>query len=187
VQVRERFAVSEKQLRHALRRLDVDSDFEEEVITSTCNRVEFVVAIRSNAAGIKGLRRFVDSYFRLRFEGSSRCLYLHRGYDAVRHLFRVAAGVDSLVLGEPEVLEQVKKAYIWAREAGTAAGTLGAIFERVLSVARRVRTETRIAQAAVSIGSVAVDLAERLLGNLHARTVMIIGAGQMGELAARHA
>jgi len=142
--------------------------------------------MRDEAQGMDDLRRFVDSYFCLRFDDYSQCFYVHRGYEAVRHLFRVAAGVDSLVLGEPQVLGQVKKAYLCAKEAGTAAGTLGLIFERVLSVAKRVRTETRIAQAPVSISSAAVEFAERVFGDLHARTVMIIGAGQMGELAARH-
>ena len=186
VELREHFAISEKRLPDALRQLKVDSDFEEAVVISTCNRVEFTLVTRDKAEGMDGLRRFVDSYFRLPFDDYSQCFYVHRGYEAVRHLFRVAAGVDSLVLGEPQVLGQVKKAYLCAKEAGTVAGTLGLIFERVLSVAKRVRTETRIARAPVSISSAAVELAERFFCDLHARTVMIIGAGPMGELAARH-
>jgi glutamyl-tRNA reductase len=186
LEVRERFAISERQLPAALRQLKADPDFHEVLIISTCNRVEFIVAVRDKAEGMDGLRRFVASYFGLRLDDFSPCLYVHRGYEVVRHMFRVAAGIDSLVLGEPQVLGQVKKACAVAREAGTVAGTLGPVLDRVFSVAKRVRTETRVAAAPVSISSAAVELAERSLGDLHARTVVIIGAGQMGELAARH-
>jgi glutamyl-tRNA reductase len=186
LEIRERFAISESQLAGALAQLNADPDFEEALIISTCNRVELIVVAREGVEGIDGFRRFVNSRFGLRFDDFSPCFYVHRGYEAVRHMFRVASGVDSLVLGEPQVLGQVKKACAVAREVGTVAGTLGAVLDRVFSVAKRVRTETRIAEAPVSISSAAVELAERTLGDLDARTVMIIGAGQMGELAARH-
>ena len=186
LEVREQFAISERQLPVALERLNADPDFEEALIISTCNRLEVIVVAREGAEGMNGLRRFLDSYFGVRFEDFSHCFYVHRGYEAVRHMFRVAAGIDSLVLGEPQVLGQVKKACAVAREEGTVACTLGSILDRVFSVAKRVRTETRIAEAPVSISSAAVELAEQALGDLDRRTVMIIGAGQMGELAARH-
>ena len=186
LEVRERFAISERQLPEALARLKADPDFEEALIISTCNRVEFIVAVRDKAEGMDGLRRFVASYFGSRLDDFSPCFYVHHGYEAVRHMFRVAAGIDSLVLGEPQVLGQVKKACAVAREEGAVGGILGSVLDRVLSVAMRVRTETSIGEAPVSISSAAVALAEQALGDLHARTVLIIGAGQMGELAARH-
>lgn len=186
LEVREQFAISERQLPTALARLKADPDFEEALIISTCNRMEVIVVAREGVEGMDGLRRFVDSYFGVRFDDFSHCFYVYRGYEAVRHMFRVAAGIDSLVVGEPQVLGQVKKACAVARETRTVGGTLGSILDRVFSVAKRVRTETRIAEAPVSISSAAVELAERTLGWLDDRTVMIIGAGQMGELAARH-
>lgn len=186
LEVREQFAISEGQLLEALAHLRADPDFEEALIISTCNRVEFIAAVRDKAEGMSGLRRFVASHFRLRFEDYSHCFSAHCGYEAVRHMFRVAAGVESLVLGEPQVLGQVKKACAVAREEGTVGGTLGSVLDRVFTAAKRVRTKTRIAEAAVSISSAAAELVERFLGDLHVRTVMIIGADQMGELAARH-
>jgi glutamyl-tRNA reductase len=186
LEVRERFAIAEGQLPGALAQLSADPDFVEALIISTCNRVELIVVAREGVEGIDGLRRFVGSYFGLRWDDFSPYFYVHRGDKAVRHMFRVAAGLDSLVIGEPQVLGQVRKACAVAREEGTIASTLGPVLDRVFSVAKRVRTETRIAEAPVSVSSAAVELAERALGDLHGRSVMIIGAGQMGELAARH-
>ena len=117
---------------------------------------------------------------------SRDCFYVHREEEAVRHLFRVAAGLDSLIVGEPQVLGQVKQAYFLAKEAETCGNALESVFHRVFNTAKRVRTETHVAEAPVSVSSAAVELAEQAFGGLQDKTVMIIGAGQMGELAARH-
>jgi len=186
VEMRERFAVAESRIPEALHWLTGHSAVEEAVIISTCNRVEFVFKIRADADGMDAVRKFFSSFSGVSYDEFAPYMYVHRDYDAVRHLFRVASGLDSMVIGEPQVLGQVKKAYAVAKEAGATAGALDALFARVFNVAKRVRTETRVAEAPVSVSSAAVELAERVFGGLDGKTVMIIGAGQMGELAARH-
>jgi glutamyl-tRNA reductase len=186
VEVRERFAVAESRIPEALRHLTSHPAIEEAVIVSTCNRVEFVLKVRENADGMEAVREFARNYSGLSLDEFAHCFYTLRDYEAARHLFRVASGLDSMVLGEPQVLGQVKRAYAAAREAGATGGFLDTLFSRVFNAAKRVRTETRVAEAPVSISSAAVELAERVVANLEGKTVMIIGAGQMGELAARH-
>lgn len=185
LEVRERFALSERRLPGALRRLRAEPEIEEALIISTCNRVEFVLSAGEGQDGMAGLRRFMESFHGLRYDEFAHSFYLHRDYEAVQHLFRVASGLDSMVVGEPQVLGQVKQAYLMSTEAETNGRVLDAVFHRVFSVAKRVRTETHVAEAPVSVSSAAVDLAERTFGDLGGRAVMIIGSGQMGELAAR--
>jgi glutamyl-tRNA reductase len=186
LEVRERFAISERRVPEALRRLQAEPDIEEALILSTCNRVEFVLKVRRGHDGREALRRFGGSFYGLQYDEFASCSYVYEDFDALRHLFRVASGLDSMVVGEPQVLGQVKRAYALAKEAEAVGGVLGAVFHRVFNVAKRVRTETHVAEAPVSVSSAAVDLAERVLGDLQGKTVMIVGAGQMGELAARH-
>jgi len=186
VEVRERFALSERRTSEALRKLVAEPEFEEALILSTCNRVEFVLKVRGEMDAMAGLRRFFLSLYGLHYDDLAHYFYVFRDYEAARHLFRVAAGLDSMLVGEPQVLGQVKRAYFLAKEAEAAAGVLDAVLHRAFSVAKRVRTETSIGQAPVSISSAAVDLAEKALGSLESKSVMILGSGQMGELAARH-
>lgn len=186
LEVREQFAISERKVPEALRRLQAEPDIEEALILSTCNRVEFVLKVRRGRDGREALRRFVGSFYGLQYDEFASCSYVFEDYDALRHLFRVASGLDSMVVGEPQVLGQVKRAYALAKEAEAVGGVLDAVFHRLFNVAKRVRTETHVAEAPVSVSSAAVDLAERVLGDLQGKTVMIVGAGQMGELAARH-
>jgi glutamyl-tRNA reductase len=186
LEVRERFAVSQGRLPEALRMLQTEPEFEEAVIVSTCHRVEFVLSVSSEEQdGMAGVRRFMESFYGLRYDDFAHSFYVFRDFEAVRHLFRVASGLDSMVVGEPQVLGQVKQAYVAATEAESCGGVLDAVFHRVFSVAKRVRTDTHVAEAPVSVSSAAVDLAERAFGGLHGRAIMIIGSGQMGELAAR--
>src|SRR6185312_8495859 len=112
-------------------------------------------------------------------------LYEHDGRDAVRHLFRVAASLDSMVIGEPQILGQVKEAFAVARAAGTVSGQLEYLLQSAFAAAKRARTETQIGSNSVSIASVAVDLARKIFGSLQGRTVFLVGAGTMSELAAR--
>jgi len=186
LEVRERFAISERRIPEALQKLLTEPEVEEALIISTCNRVEFVLKAYAEQEGMAAFRRFLESYYGLRYDEFADHFYVHQDYEAVRHLFRVASGLDSLVVGEPQVLGQVKQAYALAKGAEACGATLDAVFQRVFSVAKRVRTETRVAEAPVSVSSAAVEEAERTLGELQGRAVLIIGAGQMGELAARN-
>ncbi len=186
VEVRELFALSAERLQDALLALREQSEIQEAVIISTCNRVEFVLRPYEGQDGMAAFRRFVDSFYGLRFDDHLHSFYVHHDIEVVRHLFRVASGLDSLVVGEPQVLGQVKQAYAQARDAETCGSELDAVFQRVFTIAKRVRTETRIAEAPVSVSSAAVEMAEQACGDLRDKTVLVIGAGQMGELAARH-
>ena len=186
LELRERFVLNETNIQEALRRLQTEPEIEEAVVISTCNRVEFVLVAFEKQDGMAGFRRFAESFYGIRFDDFADCFYVHREEEGVRHLFRVASGLDSLIVGEPQVLGQVKQAYFLAKEAETCGNALESVFHRVFNTAKRVRTETHVAEAPVSISSAAVEMAEQTFGGLQDKTVMIIGAGQMGELAARH-
>jgi glutamyl-tRNA reductase len=170
------------------------------MILSTCNRVEFVTmedgaaevqagtgaaAGTSSAAGTLA-RRFVEEFCGVEPGMIGPHLYELRGQEAVQHLFRVASSLDSMVVGEPQILGQVKEAWGVAREVGAIGGALDPLFQRAFSVAKRVRTETEIGSSSVSIASVAVELARKIFGTLKGKTVLLVGAGKMSELAARH-
>jgi glutamyl-tRNA reductase len=184
LEVRERFAVSDKQVPAALRRLQAEPEIEEAVILSTCNRAELVFKVYEHQDGMAGLRRFLDSFLGLHYDELAHCFYVHHDYEAVRHLFRVASGLDSMVVGEPQVFGQVKQAYALSKQAKTCGSVLESVFHQVFSVAKRVRTETRVTEAAVSLNSAAaLELAEQGFGSLRGKTVLIVGAGQMGDPA----
>ncbi len=186
IAVRESVAFEDGIMRGALERLSGYPGIEESVILSTCNRVE-VVALASDAGtACEDVKRFLDEQ---RTEqgpsGLDDHLYTLKGADAVRHLFRVAASLDSMVVGEPQILGQLKEHYDAARQAGTVGTILHRLFHRSFFVAKRVRNETGIASRAVSVSSVAVDLAKRIFDSFDTKTVMLIGAGKMGDLMAR--
>lgn len=186
LEVRELFALSADRVLDALRVLREQPEIEEAAVISTCNRVEFILKPYEGEDGLAGFRRFVSLFYDLRYDEHAHGFYVHHDLEVVRHLFRVASGLDSLVVGEPQVFGQVKQAYSQAREAEACGNELDAVFQRVFTVAKRVRTETRIAEAPVSVSSAAVEMVERTCVDLHDKTVLVIGAGQMGELAARH-
>jgi glutamyl-tRNA reductase len=186
LELRERFVLNETNIPEALRRLQSEPEIEEAVVISTCNRVEFVLVAFEKQDGMAGFRRFAESFYGVRFDDFAECFHVHREDEAIRHLFRVASGLESLIVGEPQVLGQVKQAYFVAKEAETCGNALESLFHRVFNTAKRVRTETHVAEAPVSISSAAVEMAERTFGGLQDKSVLIIGAGQMGELAARH-
>ncbi len=158
----------------------------EALILSTCNRVELV------ATGDDGvdLRRVISEFLAEGREASaaslSACLYHHEGAEAILHLFRVASSLDSMVVGEPQILGQLKTAYAVAKSQGALSGLLESVLSRAFGVAKRVRSETGIGQMAVSISYAAVELARKIFGSLDGKTVMIVGAGKMSELSARH-
>ncbi len=186
VEVREQLCFSEKELPSALRQACALEGIVETIIVSTCNRVELLASGTDGSDVISTLARFLSESRSFPLVELERHLYQHQQRDAVRHVFRVAASLDSMVLGEPQVLGQVKAAYALAKTAETVGALLEELLTRAFHVAKRVRTETAIGTAAVSISSAAVELAKKIFGHLEGKTVLVIGAGKMSELAAKH-
>ena len=187
IEIRESVAFEATYVREALGRLRGYSSIEEGVILSTCNRVEVVASVLDGGAAIVEIKRFLTQQRAHRSSGNlDEHVYTYLGSEAIRHLFRVAASLDSLVVGEPQILGQLKDYYDVAQQAGTVGTILHRLFHRSFSVAKRVRTETGIGSGAVSMSSVAVDLARRIFDRFDDKTVMLIGAGKMGDLMARH-
>lgn len=186
IEVRERLALPPESHPDVLRALIRGSPVGEALVVSTCNRVEFV------AAGSDGPRSNLDAVARAVVDGVvshapgiGSHLYRHVGGDAVRHLFRVAASLDSLVVGEPQILGQLKDAYDVAREAGTAGAVLNRVVPRAIKSAKRVRSETTIGAGLVSVPSVGVDLARQIFGDLSRHTAALVGSGEMAETVAK--
>ena len=187
IEVRESVAFEKSQITEALGLLRNLSAVRESVILTTCNRVEVVAAAPETDRAMQAVKGFLDQQRSSSINGSlSDHLYTYRGSDAVRHLFRVAASLDSMVVGEPQILGQLKEHYNVAQKAGTVGAVLHRLFHKSFFVAKRVRTETGIASRAVSVSSVAVELAARIFDRFEEKTVMLIGAGKMGDLMARH-
>ncbi len=185
VEVRERLAFAENALGEALDALRACAGVDEVLILSTCNRVEVAV----NSAGSAVPQQILDALSAHRGLDPawlSPYLYTYEGREAIKHLFRVAASLDSMVLGEPQILGQLKAAYSAARQHGSVNGFLDSVLTRAFTVAKRVRSETGIGRSAVSVSYAAVELARQIFGDLGTRQVLLVGAGKMSELAARH-
>jgi len=183
VHLREQLAVSPSYLRCSGCRLKVGGDLSEVVLLSTCNRVEIYGVTPKVNGNVHGLFRQLGSGD----HDFSEHMYIHQGDEAVRHLFTVASGLDSMVLGETEITGQVKQAYQAAQDAKLTGRVLNRLFQTALQTAKEIRTNTEIGRGATSVGSVAVQLADKIFGgNLSEKTVMIIGAGKMGEACIRH-
>ena len=182
LEVREQLSVSEERLPDAVRKLVQQPGVDEGMVLSTCNRVEVLTSAQQGA----DLRGFFRSYFGVSTDALRSHLYEFEQREAVRHVFRVASSLDSMVVGEPQILGQVKEAYAVARGLGAIHSALDALLSRAFSVAKRVRSETAIGGSSVSISSVAVQLAEKIFGSLQGKTIYLVGAGKMAELAARH-
>src|SRR3954463_2281011 len=183
VEIRERFAIPESRLAEATQRLAKHPGVEEGMIVSTCNRGGLLV---SSENGHTDLRGFLQDYFKADLAPYAEHLYDLNERDAVRHLFRVAASLDSMIVGEPQILGQVKEAYAVARGVGAIHSNLNAVITRAFAVAKRVRTETQVGSSSVSVASVAVELAKKIFGSLEGKHVFLVGAGKMSELAAKH-
>jgi glutamyl-tRNA reductase len=187
VEMRERIAFDQSLLGETLQYLRALRSVHEGAVLSTCNRVEVVAATFDREAAFAEIKKFLLE--REAAAGESNLedhLYAYGGGEAVRHLFRVASSLDSMVVGEPQILGQLKDYYIAAKEAGSVGMVLHRLFHRSFSVAKRVRTETGIASRVVSVSSVAVELAKRIFDRLEDKTVMLIGAGKMGDSVCRH-
>ena len=186
VEVRECLAFREETLRPALADLKSREGVVEAVILSTCNRVEVIVTTEDSADPVAIVDGFLADLKGLSPDTIAPHVFRHEGREAIHHLFRVAASLDSMVIGEPQILGQLKNAYAAAKDSGAICGWLDGLLARAFNVAKRVRSETGIGQMAVSISYAAVELARKIFGSLNHRTVMIVGAGKMSELAARH-
>jgi glutamyl-tRNA reductase len=188
VEVRELLAFSDRACTEGLPRLVDGEVVREGLIVSTCNRVEILSAITTDQleSGTQRIAEFLDAARNLPPGFLSDHLYSHTDENAIRHIFRVASSLDSMVVGEPQVLGQVRHAYSLAVEAGTAGRVLNRLVHHTFHVAKRVRSETGIASSAVSISYMAVELGKKIFDSLKGRVVMLIGAGEMAELSARH-
>ena len=184
VHLREKLAIAETALPDALRELQ-KLGASEAVILSTCNRVEFAVTAADHAEPTQVIEQFLEAW-----KGSAHAfeshLYRLESREAINHVFRVASSLDSMVVGEPQILGQLKSAYAIAKTEGSVGGLLEQVLTRAFRVAKRVRTETGIGQMAVSVSYAAVELARKIFGPLKGHSVLIIGSGKMGELAAKH-
>ena len=183
VEVREKLAVAPDALVHELARIAEDPNLEEALLISTCNRVELYA---TSTLPVDAVRHATDTLARrLPSSASTDVLYQRKGLEVVRHAFRVAASLDSLVVGEPQILGQVKEAFDAAQEAGTVGTLLGRCFTHAFTAAKRIRNETGIAEGTVSVSSIACELAKKIFGDLQGRRTLLIGAGDMGEAAAK--
>jgi glutamyl-tRNA reductase len=186
VEIRECLAFTERSLPEALQSLKSRAGVSEACILSTCNRVEITVTTDDPVDPQALVDEFLRESRMVAPASIEPYVYRHTGQNAIHHLFRVASSLDSMVVGEPQILGQLKNAYGIAKSQGVLRGWLEGLLERAFSVAKRVRSETGIGQMAVSVSFAAVELARKIFGSLENRTVMIAGAGKMSELATRH-
>jgi glutamyl-tRNA reductase len=186
IEIRERLAFSEEGLGKALLQIQSLPSLKENMIVSTCNRVEIYGAARNGDEAACELRQFISGFHGLPLKEFEHHLYLFTSEAAVRHIFRVASSLDSMVVGEPQILGQIKSAYQLSVESKTSGLILHRLLHRAFHVAKRVRAETQIGNSPVSVSSVAVELGKKIFESLERKTVLLIGAGEMCELAAQH-
>ncbi len=189
IEFREKLAFSDEQLIEFLQRLHESDQVQEAVVLSTCNRVEVYAlahSVQNADAAAKMLVEFLARYHRIGVDSLKKWCYLHRNLETIQHLFRVTSSLDSMVVGESQILGQVKAAYDLSRSAGSVGVVLNRLFAKAFSVGKRIRSETTITTGAVSISYAAVELAKKIFNTLEGKTVAIIGAGEMSELTAKH-
>jgi glutamyl-tRNA reductase len=186
IDLRERLHFPTTTLEEPLEKLAHYTEGGDRVILSTCNRVELYGHVQHLAHGSGRLQQFLSDYHGIAADALTPHLYSYHGEAALRHLFRVVSSLDSLVIGEPQIAAQVKESFAIARRASATSAVFNQVFERAFAVAKRVRTETRISEHAVSVSYAAVELAKKIFQDLSAKTVLILGAGEMSELTARH-
>ncbi len=187
VEIREKLAVPESRLGEAVDRLCSYPGVKEGVLLSTCNRVEVYSVVDDVEVGYGRIQEFLaDTHLALSSEQLTPYLYWHTGDRAITHLFRVAASLDSMIIGESQILGQLKDAFEVALAHKTTGVIMNKVVRKAISVAKRVRTETKISEMAVSVSYAAVELAKKIFSNLKEQTVLLVGAGEMAKLAARH-
>ncbi|MBS1234683.1 MAG: glutamyl-tRNA reductase [Nitrospirae bacterium] len=186
VDLREKLAFNGPKLEDGIRQIRELPGIKETVIVSTCNRVEIYLTVKDVEKAFESVKDFFVRFFEIRRESLDNALYLYHDMEAVRHIFRVSSSLDSMVVGEPQILGQLKDAFEFALERKTTGVLLNRLLKKSISVAKRVRTETKIAENAVSISFAAVELAKKIFADLSEKTFMLLGAGEMAELAAKH-
>src|SRR5947208_2952934 len=186
VELREQLAVEEDKLRELLSDVSATGAVRETLILSTCNRVEVYGVAEAPGEARAVVFRHLCRYRGVPYGSVEPLLYTHLDGDAVHHAFRVAASLDSMMIGEPQILGQVKDAFGLAQACATVGPALHTLFTAAFAVAKKVRTETEIARHAVSVSFAAVELARKIFAGLGGKAVLLVGAGKMGELAARH-
>jgi glutamyl-tRNA reductase len=186
VEIREKLAYREVEVPDALSRLVGRDEIDECLILSTCNRVEVLVRGHDDRGAAESVKKFLAHERRLALEQLNGHLYVRQDEEAVRHLFEVACGLDSMILGEPQILGQIKQAYAVARKVGSTGPVLDHLLQQGFSAAKQVRTDTGIARNAVSVAFAAVELARKIFGELAGRSVLVVGAGKMADLATKH-
>lgn len=184
LETRERVSFSSCKILDAMRSLKEYPAIEECLVLSTCNRVELYALAEDSVAGFNSLKKFIYDYHDFKERIDSH-FYFYEDHQAIKHIFRVAASLDSLIVGENQILHQVKKAYSKACDCGSVGKHLSVVFQKAFNVGKKVRAETEISKGAVSISSAAVELAKNILKDLGGKRILIIGAGKMGELTAR--
>jgi glutamyl-tRNA reductase len=187
IEIREKLAVPESRMGEALTRLCSYQGVREGILLSTCNRVEVYAVVDEIESGYGGIQDFLaDAHLSLSSEQLTPHMYWHQGDRAISHLFRVAASLDSMIVGESQILGQIKQAFEVALTHKTTGIILNKVVKKAISVAKRVRTETKISEMAVSVSYAAVELAKKIFSDLSEKTVLLVGAGEMAKLAARH-
>ncbi|MFQ5450465.1 MAG: glutamyl-tRNA reductase [Nitrospinaceae bacterium] len=186
VEIRERLAFTRGELETSLEHLVGHPEIVENLILSTCNRVEIYARVRNTEQGVRLLKEFISGYHNISLQELEKYFYSYQNEQAVEHLFRVSSSLDSMVLGEAQILGQVKDAYSTARALRSTGMVLNQLFEKAFNVAKKVREETGISERGVSISSAAVELARKIFEDLENHSVMLVGTGEMAELAAKH-
>jgi len=186
VEVREKVAFNESRLEEGLRKFRELPEVEEAVILSTCNRVELYANVKDTVKASESIKTFLSEFHDINRALLDKALYIYDDVNAIRHIFKVASSLDSMVIGEPQILGQLKEAFEIALEKKMTGILLNRLMKKAISVAKRVRRETRIAENAVSISFAAVELAKKIFTDLSEKVFMLLGAGEMAELAARH-
>lgn len=181
VEIREKFSFSPRQIIEVNRMLKKEGSLSENLILSTCNRMEIYAVAAQMSDYIGAIKDFLSRFHNLRLADYENIFYVYKDRQAVEHLFRVAAGLDSMVIGEMEILGQVKKAYQDARESRSTGKILNRLFEKAFNNAKKIRTDTSVGRGAVSVSSAAIRLAKKILGGLGDKVALIIGAGLIGE------
>jgi len=186
VEIREKLAFTKGKIEESVNHLFNYPDIIEHTILSTCNRVEIYARANSQDSAIKSIKQFICDFHQLSLVELEDHFYSYSNKEAVEHLFRVSSSLDSMILGEAQILGQVKEAYSLARDLRSTGLVLNQLFEKAFSIAKKVREETGISERSVSISSAAVELAQKIFDDLENHTVMLVGTGEMAELAAKH-
>ncbi|MBF0472429.1 MAG: glutamyl-tRNA reductase [Nitrospirae bacterium] len=186
IELREKLAFDKDRIVPGLKGLLELDTIAEALIVSTCNRVELYLSGSDEIESVNSACRFLAEFHNIDFEKLDNALYKHTGMEGVKHIFRVAGSLDSMVLGEPQILGQIKDAYDLALSTGSTGLILNKLMKKAISVAKRIRTETSISENAVSISYTAVELAKKIFEQLSDKNFMLLGAGEMAELAAKH-